>query len=189
MSFAFTGIFTFLPHPSCRVMSKHDVVITAEWGCHFASHFDFLLPSPHVWPLLAHSNGQGGKRKRKQRLDKVGSADKKAFRIQVDAYPRYAASALATNALVRCSFAGKSRVKMDPGVCSAQDMHLPLFLLAGSSGCLPIVWNTNVREAGLPVGHGPPRLPYPGDAAFPVPLLRVWQENTGQKQICDPLVR
>lgn len=56
-------------------------------------------------------------RKRKRRLDKVGSADKKAFRIQVDAYPRYAASALATNALVRCSFAGKSRVKMDPGVC------------------------------------------------------------------------
>lgn len=32
----------------------------------------------------------------------------RVFVIQVDAYPRYAASALASNALVRCTFAGES---------------------------------------------------------------------------------
>lgn len=45
--------------------------------------------------------------KAKAKIGRSPSADKKAFRIQVDAYPRYAASALAANALVRCSFAGK----------------------------------------------------------------------------------
>lgn len=62
-------------------------------------------------------------------------------------------------------------------------------ILTPEHSCIPIIWNPNVRETGLPVGHGPYCLHYPWDVAFPVYLLCIWQKDTSPKQICSPVVR
>ncbi|KAH7630367.1 hypothetical protein B0T09DRAFT_147488 [Sordaria sp. MPI-SDFR-AT-0083] len=81
------------------------------------------------------------------------------FTFLVDAYPRYAASALAANALVRCSFAGKSQVNIDPGVCvvyaalglSVCVLVTPVQQRPGhASAVLPFSWIFRVHTAMTP---------------------------------------
>ncbi|KAF6813831.1 major facilitator superfamily transporter [Colletotrichum sojae] len=86
------------------------------------------------------------------------------FTFLVDAYPLYAASALAANAFVRCMFAG----------CPVSRSML-------TWGCLdsrvPVVWSPDVHEARIPMGDVITGFPDRDDAAVPVHLFQVRQED------------
>ena len=63
------------------------------------------------------------------------------FTFLVDAYPQYAASAMAANSFARCSFAGKSSVNLILSTVSD----------SFSSG-IPPLWYSDVQHAWFPVG-------------------------------------
>ncbi|KAK1528121.1 major facilitator superfamily transporter [Colletotrichum paranaense] len=86
------------------------------------------------------------------------------FTFLVDAYPLYAASALASNAFVRCMFAGEL-----PRGTNALNHSV------GSR--IPVVWNANVQQAWIFLGFVTARLLDGGHAPVPIHLLQVWQED------------
>lgn len=64
--------------------------------------------------------------------------------FQVDAYPMYAASALAGNALVRCTFAGKNLTVWLADYMVLPELPLLVMLLTVPHSRLPTLWHTDV---------------------------------------------
>lgn len=88
------------------------------------------------------------------------------FTFLVDAYPVYAASALAANSFARSSFAAafplfgvQSRFEMTGDTKEAKHVWL-----TAADGCV----HGSVSPAGLPMGDDPARLPDGGDGPLPV---------------------
>lgn len=99
---------------------------------------------------------------------------------QVDAYPTFAASALAANVFIRCIFAGKHT--RDDHFCFMTTLTRP-----PCSG-LPPVRRANVRGARLPVGHVAAGFPDTGHGALPLDLLEVRAQDTSAQQILQKLL-
>lgn len=128
------------------------------------------------------------------------------FTFLVDAYPVYAASALAANSFARSSFAAafplfgvQSRFEMTGDTKEAKHVWL-----TAADGCV----HGSVSPAGLPMGDDPARLRDGGDGPLPVSgsstagrhlsssavatwltrrqvhILQAWQKDTRCQSIC-----
>lgn len=99
---------------------------------------------------------------------------------QVDAYPTFAASALAANVFIRCIFAGKRTT--DDHFCSTTT------LTRSPCSGLPPVRRPDVRDARLSVGYVVAGLPDAGHDSLPLDLLEVRAQDTSAQQILQKLL-
>ena len=101
------------------------------------------------------------------------------FTFLVDAYPHYAASAMAANTFTRCTLAGEPHTDLAP---PGRVWQRCANRVSPRSG-LSFVRAADVQFAGLPVGVNRAGLPDGGHAALPVLVFPARQDYSAAQQI------